>query len=370
MRIALNQDKRKKNRKGDAEYLSSIAFTIDGRLITNGSEKNIKFWNVQDGVISNVFTTDYTIKDIIVTPDGSKIICGSIEYIYILDAITGEVITTIKSDIYNSLVLSLDGTTIVQGQSTQSGGGNFTPEEFNAGRFQEWLESQRLESHLIKVWDVKTGDLIKIITDTDAVLGVAISADKSTIISSCKDNIKVWDANTGDLVNTLDSGFTTNVIFKPYGLDFVSLGAQSLKFWSYKEMIQISSLKIPAVKGEKYGRISSIDMNNEGTKLAIGSKDRFVYILTDLGIDALKKSDILVGEPLEDTPTKVFLPRETRELIAEFSVDSAKLDPGLVTNHYKGEYPFTNTPGGKRKTRKGRKNKSNIKRRNSRKNKR
>ena len=56
---------------------------------------------------------------------------------------------------------------------------------------------------------------------------------------------------------------------------------------------------------------------------------------------------------------------------AEFVVDGrSKLDPVLISKHYRGEAPFTNTPGGKRKTRKGRKNKSKIKRRNSRKNKR
>ena len=160
--------------------------------------------------------------------------------------------------------------------------------------------------------------------------------------------------------------YGNKAIFRTDGTGFVSCGDSSVTLWDAKTMAPIQTLKAPK---NEYGfhTLIDIDITRDNTKIAVACSDKNVYILTDLGVNALKKSDILIDEPIDKTKRLPFLPREIIGQIAEFAVDGrSKLNPVLISKHYRGEGPFTL---GKRKTRGGRKNKSKIKRKQTKKNK-
>ena len=337
---------------GAVENLRSIDFSPDGAtIISVGNENNnIKFWNIATGDV--VRTLDLHGQGsllAIFTPTGENIISTSVRGgINIWDAETGELIKTLGSEHPLSFTLSSDGNTIIQ-----VGAKNFPYSPFG--------------EEVIKLWDIETGDVIRELRGDNYVRTAAVSLDTKTIISATERDhkINIWGVETSARILTLDSD--TNLLKFIPGSGFISCGIGRITFWD-NNYTRVSSLKIPERENHQVGYIKSIDVNKTGTNFALGSMDKFVYIFKS-GVDALHKADILVGAPLEGTPQKAFLPRETRELIAEYSVKGAKLDDGLIEKHYKGEAPFRNTLGGKRKSRRGRKNKSKIKRKQSKKNK-
>ena len=337
---------------GDSlENLRSIDFSPDGTtIISVRNENNIKFWNIATGyVVKTLDLNDEGSVSAIFTPTGENIISKSVRGgINIWDVETGELIRTLGSQHPLSFTISSDGKTLIQ-----VGTKNFPLSSFG--------------EEVIKLWDIETGDALKELRGDNYVRTAAISHDKKIIISATDTDhkINIWDVETSRQILKLESD--TNLLKFIPGGGFISCGIGRITFWD-KEFTRVSSLKIPERENHQVGIIKSIDVNKTGTNFALGSMDKFVYIFKS-GIDALHKADILVGAPLEGTPQKGFLPREARELIAEYSVEGTKLDPGLVSLHHIAKHPFKNTPGGKRKTRRGRKNNSKIKRKKSKKNK-
>jgi len=336
---------------GAVENLRSIDFSPDGAtIISVGNENNIKFWDITSGKLVKILDIrGEPPSSAIFTMTGETIISISVRGgITICNAETGELIKQLGSEHPLSLTLSSDGKKIIQ-----VGAKNFPFSPFG--------------EEVIKLWDIETGDVITELRGDNYVRTAAVSPDTRTIISATERDhkINIWGVETSVRILTLDSD--TNLLKFIPGSGFISCGIGRIIFWD-NNYTRVSSLKIPERENHQVGFIKSIDVNKTGTNFALGSMDKFVYIFKS-GIDALHKADILVGEPLKGTPQKAFLPRETRELIAEYSVEGTKLDPRLVSLHHIAESPFKNTPGGKRKTRRGRKNKSKIKRKQSKKNK-
>ena len=343
---------------GEPTSVHSLAFSPDGtKIISIDDESIIKFWDIASGIMINTIPTSdiqssevFTPRpsSVVFTPDGRKIIIGYSSYnrIDILDLET-DTKRTINSGTYRSLQLSLDGTIIVQASAPL----------YNK-QFRTWSGGNQL-----KLIDVETGTTIRVIEDTHDLLYASISSDNKTILyTNEQGELKVCNAD-GTPIKTLNSGFTKFRTNKADETGFVSYGNGRIKLWNTTDNVPIQTLRANV-------GLVDIDINKDDTKIAAACTDYNVYIFTDLGVNALKKSDILIDEPIDDTKRLPFLPRETREKIAEFVVDGrSKLDPVLISKHYRGEAPFTKTHGGKRKSRRGRKNKSKIKRKQSKKNK-
>ena len=59
----------------------------------------------------------------------------------------------------------------------------------------------------IKIWDVRTGELIKTLKGhTNRVVSVAFTPDDNFLVSGCYDEtIKIWDIKTGECIKTLSN---------------------------------------------------------------------------------------------------------------------------------------------------------------------
>ena len=168
---------------GHTSWVSSVAFSPDGRRIVSGSTDNtLKVWDAATGQETLTLKGHTSwVMSVAFSPDGRRIVSGSDDKtLKVWDAATGQETLTLKghTEAVWSVAFSPDGRRIV------SGGADKT----------------------MKVWDAATGqETLTLKGHTGKVMSVAFSPDGRRIVSGSGDlfsgsgdnTLKIWDAATG-----------------------------------------------------------------------------------------------------------------------------------------------------------------------------
>lgn len=162
----------------DRKISGSAIFSNDGKYVagwpySTGDIPVICLWETSTG--RQIFKK--SLKEIVwtavFTSDGKKIVAGSGENIYLLDAMNGREMRTYsgRTDSVGSLALSGDGKYLLSG---------------------DW-------DGKIKIWDFQTGREIKTFSGhKNWVESVTFSGDNKNVLSSSRDRTtRLWDTNTG-----------------------------------------------------------------------------------------------------------------------------------------------------------------------------
>ena len=178
--------------------VSSIVISCDSKLILSGSEdKTLKLWALKTGIVIRTFKNlEVEVSCVAISPDQRIIACGSIDRsIKWWDTKSGDLLRKFNSYIVTSIVFSHDGAFLLTGG----------------------------EGDLIKIYDLKTGELIKQLKVSNPeheayvnaqkyyvtgeeeedrefyVRSLVLSQDGNNILSGSDDGSwKLWELSTGN----------------------------------------------------------------------------------------------------------------------------------------------------------------------------
>jgi len=184
---------------GHGGAVTSVAFSPNGKYIASASaDYTIKLWNSQSGQEIRTFIGhESAVTSIAFSPDGKYIVSGSTIYF--------------------------------------SSDGNLSESTDN-----------------IKIWDILSGDEIRIFERHGSVNSVAFSPDGKYIVSGSGSTVILWDSQTGEEIRTFygNNGRVNSVAFSPDGKYIVSGGEhdkfrkyQPLKLWNSQTGEEIKTLK-------------------------------------------------------------------------------------------------------------------------------
>ncbi|MYF97630.1 sigma-70 family RNA polymerase sigma factor, partial [Candidatus Poribacteria bacterium] len=171
---------------GYPDLIRDMEYSPDGsKFVVVSAGPLIQIWETNTNELIYTYSVDATIINCIsYSPDGKTLACGgaSIAYtaIWFLNTETGETERVFKErkDTIEAVAYSPDGKFIASGAD-----------------------------NTIRLWDVNTGETIKILTDELSdekdIMEIRFSPDGEMLVSKNATGIRMWDINTGETVKTV-----------------------------------------------------------------------------------------------------------------------------------------------------------------------
>ena len=126
----------------------------------------------------------------------------------------------------------------------------------------------------IKIWNTKTGGLIKTIANGSPVYSVSMTKDRKYIVSGSDDRtIKIWSFDTGKMIRKINAYSKTinYAAVYPDNKSIISYGDNTLKFWELNTGKLVKKMKI---KG-----LAAISITSDGKYIISGNADKTISVI-------------------------------------------------------------------------------------------
>jgi WD40 repeat protein len=239
---------------GHTDWVNSVAFAPDGRMLASGSSDNsVKLWHVDSGeLLRSLDAHADEVWSVAFAPNGLTLVSGSSDKsVKLWHVDSGELLRShdAHSNEIRSVAFAPDGRTLASGSSDKS----------------------------VKLWHVDSGELLRSLdAHSNGVMSVAFAPDGRTLASGSSDkSVKLWQVDSGELLRSLNahSNGVMSVAFAPDGRTLASGSSDnSVKLW------QVDSGKLLRSLDTHSNWVWSVTFAPDGRTLASGSSDHSVKL--------------------------------------------------------------------------------------------
>jgi WD40 repeat protein len=234
--------------KGHTSYVSSVAFSPDGKTIATGSWDNtVKLWNLYGKELQTFTGYTDSVKSVAFSPDGKMIATGSEDNTAKLWNLDGKELQTFKGHSHwvLSVAFSPDGKTIATGSYDTTA----------------------------KLWNLDGKELQTFTGHTAEVRSVAFSSDGKIIATGSMDNtVKLWNLDGKELQTFTEPDFVYSIAFSPDG-KMIATGSRdkTAKLWN------LDGKRLQTLTGHT-DLVLSVVFSPDGKMIATGSNDKTVKL--------------------------------------------------------------------------------------------